>query len=240
METYGSLSKKEKVEYILEQLRLTIVKQDYVRAAIVAGKINRKHLQEMANYKIQFYTLLATIHRHEHNALELMKDYHAIYLTLVSSSTTSTSGDGDGSTPEPNEMDMTTSTTTSSWSDALSAVIVFLLLAPYSNEQQDILHHVSIDTHLEKIPLYYQYVPCDLFACHFYILKRRISQFVGHLLVHTTSRRSTKNTGSYFFSVSFPSFPMLRVTTYTQQQSHCTNVIETRNYSISDTKFGRH
>ena len=56
METYGSLSKKEKVEYILEQLRLTIVKQDYVRAAIVAGKINRKHLQEMANYKIQFYT----------------------------------------------------------------------------------------------------------------------------------------------------------------------------------------
>ena len=50
VETYGSLSKKEKVEYILEQLRLTLAKKDYVRAAIVAGKINRKHLNDMPDY----------------------------------------------------------------------------------------------------------------------------------------------------------------------------------------------
>ena len=42
VETYGSLSKREKVEFILEQMRLTLGKKDYVRAAIVAGKINKK------------------------------------------------------------------------------------------------------------------------------------------------------------------------------------------------------
>ena len=46
VETYGSLSKKEKVEFILEQLRLTLGKKDYVRSAIVAGKVSKKHLQE--------------------------------------------------------------------------------------------------------------------------------------------------------------------------------------------------
>ena len=44
VETYGSLSKKEKVEFILEQMRLTLAKQDFVRAHIVSNKVNRKLL----------------------------------------------------------------------------------------------------------------------------------------------------------------------------------------------------
>ena len=42
VETYGSLSKKEKVEFILEQTRLVLAKKDYVRAYIVSQKVNRK------------------------------------------------------------------------------------------------------------------------------------------------------------------------------------------------------
>ena len=34
VETYGSLSKKEKAEYILQQIRLNLLKKDYVRALI--------------------------------------------------------------------------------------------------------------------------------------------------------------------------------------------------------------
>lgn len=144
---------------------MTIIKQDFVRAAIVAGKINRKHLQEMAHYKIQFYTLLSTIHRHEKNALELVKDYHAIYLThvpLMKENKTDDTADSNN-----NAMDVTTedkthdtssiTTPATSWSEAMKAVIVFLLLAPYSNEQQDVLHRIAIDTNLEKITSY-QYV----------------------------------------------------------------------------------
>ena len=131
----------------------------------MAGKINRKHLQEMAHYKIQFYTLLSTIHRHEKNALELVKDYHAIYLTHVPSmkenktDNTADSNNNAMDVTKEDETHVTSSSTTpaTSWSEAMKAVIVFLLLAPYSNEQQDVLHRIAIDTNLEKITSY-QYV----------------------------------------------------------------------------------
>jgi len=134
VETYGSLSKKEKVEFILEQLRLTLGKQDYVRAAIVAGKINRKHLPEMPTYKIRFFELMTILHRHDKNALELVKDYHAIYQTHIT---------GD----EEEKGDAT------KWKEALQSSVLFLALSPYGNEQQDLLHHVSEDRHLDKLPV---------------------------------------------------------------------------------------
>jgi 26S proteasome regulatory subunit N5 len=157
VETYGSLSKKEKVEYILEQLRLTILKQDYVRAAIVAGKINRKHLHEMPEFKIKFFTLLSTIHRHDKNELELVKDYHAIYLTHVQSMKPDVEHDTDEAMNDVMDEGDKSLIPAISWREALKAVVVFLVLAPYSNEQQDVLNRVAIDTYLEKLPSY-QYV----------------------------------------------------------------------------------
>lgn len=130
VETYGSLSKKEKVEFILEQMRLTLGKKDYVRAAIVAGKVSRKHLAEenMETYKVKFYTLLSEYHRHDKDAFMLAKDYHSIY-----------------STPHILNDE-------SSWVPALQSTVLFLALSPYSNEQQDMLHRVHEDSNLEKIP----------------------------------------------------------------------------------------
>lgn len=40
METYGSLGKEEKVEFILEQLRLTLAKKDFIRTFIIARKVS--------------------------------------------------------------------------------------------------------------------------------------------------------------------------------------------------------
>lgn len=130
METYGSLSKKDKIEFILEQLRLTLAKKDFVRAAIVAGKVQKKQLAEesMETFKVQYYDLLTIYHRHEKDAFELAKDYHAIY-----------------STPHILEDD-------TKWIPALQATVVFLCLAAYGNEQQDLLHIISNDENLEKIP----------------------------------------------------------------------------------------
>ena len=129
-ETDGSLSKKEKVEFILEQMRLTLGKKDFVRAAIVAGKISRKHLQEenMEEYKVKYYTLLAEYHRHDKDAFALAKDYHAIY-----------------STPHILQDD-------TKWKQALESTVVFLALSPYSNEQQDMLNRIHEDGNLEKLP----------------------------------------------------------------------------------------
>lgn len=140
VETYGSLSKKEKVEFILEQLRLTLGKQDYVRAAIVAGKVNRKHLPEMPAYKVRFFELMTILHRHDTNALELVKDYHAIYLTHASRSSEAEEDGGEASDDD------------TKWKEALQNTVLFLALSPYGNEQQDLLHRVSADSNLDKLP----------------------------------------------------------------------------------------
>lgn len=111
-------------------MRLTLGKKDYVRAAIVAGKVSKKHLQEenMEEYKVKFYTLLAEYHRHEKDAFALAKDYHAIY-----------------STSHILKED-------AKWKQALESTVLFLALSPYSNEQQDMLNRVSEDSNLEKLP----------------------------------------------------------------------------------------
>ena len=133
VETYGSLSKREKVEYILEQMRLTLAKKDYVRSAIVAGKISRKHLQEdnMEEYKVKFFTLMAELHRHEKDAFLLAKDYHSIYLT-----------------PSIQKDD-------EKWKDALQSTVVYLALSPYSSEQQDMMNRIREDSNLEKLPSFF-------------------------------------------------------------------------------------
>jgi 26S proteasome regulatory subunit N5 len=130
VETYGSLSKREKVEFILEQMRLTLGKKDFVRATIVAGKISKKHLQEenMEEHKVTFYKLMSENHRHDKDAFALAKDYHAIYST-------------------PHILNDETK-----WKPALKSTVVFLALSSYSNEQQDMLHKISLDGNLEQLP----------------------------------------------------------------------------------------
>jgi hypothetical protein len=46
VETYGSMEKREKAEFLLEQVRLTLAQRDLVRAGILAGKMNKKVLDE--------------------------------------------------------------------------------------------------------------------------------------------------------------------------------------------------
>ena len=46
VETYGALSKREKVDYILDQVRLMLLKGDRVRAYILSKKVQRKTLLE--------------------------------------------------------------------------------------------------------------------------------------------------------------------------------------------------
>lgn len=82
----------------------------------------------MEEYKVTFYTLLAEYHRHDKNAFELAKDYHAIY-----------------STPHILKDD-------AKWQQALQSAVLFLALSPYSNEQQDMMNRINADANLEKLP----------------------------------------------------------------------------------------
>ena len=130
VETYGSISKREKIEFILEQMRLTLLKGDWVRAHIVSNKVKRAQLDEegMAVLKVKFYSLLTRYYRHERQALELARCYHAIY-----------------STPSVQEDE-------ARWREALTNAVVFLCLGEYSPEVKDMMERVSRDPRLEKIP----------------------------------------------------------------------------------------
>jgi 26S proteasome regulatory subunit N5 len=130
----------EKIDFILEQMRLTLEKKDYVRAAIVSNKINQKALTEegMEEKKIKYFLLMAEFHRHEKDAFQLAKDYYSIYCTS------------------------TVQAVEARWKEALQDTVVFLALSPYSLEQQNMLKRVNIDSNLEKIVACLETVKCLL------------------------------------------------------------------------------
>lgn len=138
VETYGAISKREKIEFILEQMRLTLLKRDYVRAYIVSNKVKRSMLDEegMSELKIKFYVLLSQYHSHEKDALELARCFHAVY------STNTAAGSGEEKEDEEDNM---------KWKESLTNTVVFLCLSEYSNETRDMMERINLDPQLEKI-----------------------------------------------------------------------------------------
>jgi 26S proteasome regulatory subunit N5 len=116
-------------------MRLTLMKKDYVRAHIVSNKVKRSTLEEegMATLKVKFYTLLASYYKHDKNALELAKCYHAIYSTACVQAVEESEGENMG------------------WKEALTNTIVFLCLSEYGNEVKDMMERVNVDIKLDKI-----------------------------------------------------------------------------------------
>lgn len=60
IETYGSLEVAEKVEFILYQMKLVLMRRDFVRCQILSRKISKRHLAEkgLEKFKIQYYKFM--------------------------------------------------------------------------------------------------------------------------------------------------------------------------------------
>ncbi len=86
VETYGSMDKREKLEFILYQMKIMIKKSDFVRLYIISKKINENNLGDdaIADIKINFYSYLAIYHNHESNYYEASRCYRIIWETLLS------------------------------------------------------------------------------------------------------------------------------------------------------------
>ncbi|KAJ8602263.1 hypothetical protein CTAYLR_003651 [Chrysophaeum taylorii] len=121
-ETYGSLSKRQKVDFILEQVRLMLAKGDRIRAYIISKKVQRKTLEddELEDLKIRFYRLMIEYHAREGDEapFDLAQHYWAIYKTKCVSE-------------DPTQ-----------WRDALSSCAIFLVLSDYSPAVSDMTHRV--------------------------------------------------------------------------------------------------
>ncbi|XP_066140222.1 26S proteasome non-ATPase regulatory subunit 12 [Euwallacea fornicatus] len=132
VETYGSMEKREKVELILEQMRLCLAKQDYIRTQIISKKINTKFFEDEGtqDLKLKYYRLMMELDQHEGSYLATCKHYRAVLNT-------------------PSIQENQTEKQASA-----KAVVLYLILAPYDNEQSDLTHRVLTDKVLEEIPLY--------------------------------------------------------------------------------------
>merc|ERR1712242_119620 len=67
VETYGSMERKEKVELILEQMRLCLATQDYVRTQIISKKISTRFFEDGKNdeLRLKFYQYMIELGLHE-------------------------------------------------------------------------------------------------------------------------------------------------------------------------------
>ena len=138
VETYGSMEKNEKVDFILEQMRLCLAKKDYIRTQIISKKISTKFFENNneQELKLRYYKLMIEMAQHESDYLNICKYYHAVFNTP-------------GVQEDP-----------AKWQEALKNVVLYLILAPYDNEQSDLTHRINGEKQLEQIPIYKELLKC--------------------------------------------------------------------------------
>lgn len=136
IETFGSIDKREKTCFILEQIRLCLAISDYNLASIISSKISTKYFQEEGtqDLKLKYYELLIRIGLYEDNYLEVCKYYIAVY-----------------NTPSIMEDEF-------KWKDVLQNIVYFIIISPYSNEKSDLLHHTLSDPRLPSLPVHYELI----------------------------------------------------------------------------------
>lgn len=132
VETYGSMEKREKVEFILEQMRLCLAIKDYIRTQIISKKINVKFFEDVSaqDLKITYYKLMIENDQHDSNFLSICRHYRAVLKTPKI---------------QENEEEK---------KDILRAVVLYLILSPYDNEQAELVHILLEDKAMETIPTY--------------------------------------------------------------------------------------
>jgi len=71
VETCGSMERKEKVELILEQMRLCLAVKDYIRAQIISKKVNVRFFEssEQQELKLKFYHYKTLLEQFTNNEL---------------------------------------------------------------------------------------------------------------------------------------------------------------------------
>jgi 26S proteasome regulatory subunit N5 len=149
VETFGSMGRREKTSFILEQMRLNLEKGDYTRCNIVSRKINTKFFDDSRNHvcgyrraplpspadmshsqdlKLTYYALMERYALHEKKHLDVCRYARAVLAT-----------------PRIQRDEARAR-------EVLRSVVVFLVLAPYDNEQSDLMARVEETEGLERVP----------------------------------------------------------------------------------------
>ncbi|KAF4548607.1 26S proteasome regulatory subunit rpn502-like protein [Elsinoe fawcettii] len=163
VETFGSMSRREKTEFILEQVALCIENDDWTQAGILSRKISTRYFarkpkktpeqlekekkereererkrgpdeappepeDDVTDLKLRYYEQQITLAKHEDKYLEVCKHWRQVL-------------DTEAVENSPEQL-----------KTALQRVIYFIILAPYDNEQSDLLHRIHRDSRNQQIP----------------------------------------------------------------------------------------
>ena len=79
------MDRREKVEFILYQMRIMIKMEDQIRLLMVSKKINKKNIEHegLEDLKVRFYSFLVFYENHKNNYAEVSKYYKIIYDTYM-------------------------------------------------------------------------------------------------------------------------------------------------------------
>ncbi|USW50637.1 Putative proteasome component (PCI) domain, winged helix-like DNA-binding domain superfamily [Septoria linicola] len=162
VETFGSMTRREKTEFILDQVSLCIEDGDFTQAGILARKISTRYFarkpkkseeqiekekkereekkrlaaevnageveepldDDVTDLKLRFYEQQITLAKHDDKYLEACKHYRSVL-------------DTEAVENDPDSLRA-----------ALQRVVYFILLAPYDNEQSDLLHRIAQDSRI--------------------------------------------------------------------------------------------
>eukprot|EP00922_Rhytidocystis_sp_ex-Travisia-forbesii_P055632 GHVS01082403.1.p1 GENE.GHVS01082403.1~~GHVS01082403.1.p1 ORF type:complete len:478 (+),score=72.78 GHVS01082403.1:73-1506(+) len=136
VETFGAMERREKAEFVLKQMRLVLLRRDMVRCQIISRKLNLKLLEDFPDLKLSFHKYMIDYYLSEDLLLDVCKAYQAMISTKC--------------VFEDPKM----------WQPILKCYVLYLLIAPFDNEQNDMLLKLQLTEKkkLAEIPIYQQLV----------------------------------------------------------------------------------
>ena len=152
------MTRREKTDFILEQVALCIEKGDWTQAGILSRKVSTKYFarkpkktpeqiekereeakkkgvdepaekeDDVTDLKLRYYEQQITLAKHEDKYLDVCKHYRQVL---------------DTESVEENPEQLRA---------VLQRVIFFIILSPYDNEQSDLLHRIQKDPRNDQVP----------------------------------------------------------------------------------------
>lgn len=133
VDTFISMGRREKTEYILEQLRLVLFKKDFIRCQVISRKIDPKLLNadEHADLKLKYFRYMIELHIHEESYSDVAKCYEQILNTRCIKD-------------DMNE-----------FLEHMKCYVIYLVLSPHDEQQNKFLNLMKLEKNkLKEIPIF--------------------------------------------------------------------------------------
>lgn len=131
VETFSGMQRAEKFDFILEQVRLCLERNDFIRGAIISKKIMPRQLNKegLVEIKLRFYATIIRIHTRNTDYLQICIAYLERFETCK----------------KIDEKD---------WMRELKLASLFVILSPRDSQQSDLLHRIQTFKAMEELPTF--------------------------------------------------------------------------------------